>query len=131
MHTELSGTGPASWVVLVSAGQEALDSFARSLETGFRNCEIAVKPGDTTWTGVPFKASAETPDHKVVRRSIRAPGQRAKDGELEPPQRGAARRTLLIRKRLSAPRPLIAPGRKAAEGFGAGGFCLGAIPDAS
>ena len=69
MHTEPSGTGPASWVVLVSAGQEAFDSFARPRESGFRRCETAVKPGDTTWTGVPSKANGETPDHKVVRRS--------------------------------------------------------------
>ena len=61
------GTGPASWVVPGSMGQEAFDSFARPLETGVRRCETAVKPGDTAWTGVPSKASGETADNSVKR----------------------------------------------------------------
>ena len=74
------GTGPASWVVPGSMGQEAFDSFARPLETGFRHCETAVKPGDTAWTGVPSKASGQTADHSVS-VICRAPGPRARDRE--------------------------------------------------
>jgi hypothetical protein len=48
-------------------GQEAFDSLARPLETGVRNCELAVKPGDTAWAGVPSKASGETADNSVKR----------------------------------------------------------------
>ena len=61
------GTGPASWVMPGSMGQEAFDSFARPLETGFRHCELAVKPGDTAWMGVPSKASGPMPRHMVAR----------------------------------------------------------------
>ncbi len=64
MHTELSGDRAGVLGRAGSAGQEALDSFARSLETGFRNCEIAVKPGDTAWTGVPSKANGVKADHE-------------------------------------------------------------------
>jgi hypothetical protein len=86
VHTEPSGTGPASWAVPGSTGQEAFDSFARPLETAVRNCEIAVKPGDTAWTGVPSKASGAAPmSHGVADASCcggalrRLPGPRAKD----------------------------------------------------
>ena len=110
--------GPASWVVPGSMGQEAFDSFARPLKTGFRHCETAVKPGDTAWTGVPSKASGQTADHSVF-VICRALGPRAREWEPEPPQRGAARRTYSSFERaFRRPDLSIAPGRKAAEGFG-------------
>ncbi len=64
---------------MVSAGQEAFDSFARSLETGFRNCEIAVKPDDTAWTDVPSKGKRRDTGPRSGAEVRRAPGPRARD----------------------------------------------------
>ncbi len=121
VHTEPSGTGPASWVVLVSAGQEAFDSFARPFERRFRRCETAVKPGDRAWTLCPVPAVRHSTSHsavwcRIVRRA------RERGNEAQNRRNGAPQGALYkFRMRLSAPRPLSkAPGRQVAEGFGVG-----------
>ncbi len=85
------GRGRRPGSCLVSAGQEAFDSFARPFERRGRNCVIAVTPGDTAWTEVPSKASGATPMSHVV---------------ADAPCCGA-------------PTSRITPGRKVAVGFGA------------
>ena len=63
----------------VGMGQEAFDSFARPLETGVCNCELAVMPGGPAWTGVPSDGSGASEDFSGVIRGT--PSPRARDRE--------------------------------------------------
>ena len=100
--------GPASWVMPGSMGQEAFDSLARPLETGVRNCELAVKPDDTAWTGVPSKASGETANNSVKRvRVSPCAGPESEEMRAQNRRNGAPQGAhYQFRTRLSAPRPL-------------------------